>query len=503
MTTTLALRAERTLRLDYGLLRRVFVGFAFVCALICPMSPDPVAFALGAFVPWLIFSIIGTPTMPAPVGFFLFWQWLQTFTRVIVGQVDGEPMARSLFGPAVEDAYWFMMASIIVLALAFRAVLGRTWPPTERDWTAHLRWRPVDAFLVYLASVGLTIVSAYSINVVPALYQQFDTLAKFKFAALYLLFGLVLSLGRGYGFVLAAVGLEIAMGFTGLLGEFRGAFIVLVVAAIGIRLRMTPLLLASGSAMLVLLLVLGLFWTAVKTDYRNFATGSDESQAIAVDFQDRLGFIGQRAATVSDIDWNDASYALLVRLAYVDIFGSVVGVMNARVEDTSMRQWGEAWSHVFQPRFLFPDKAILSDTEVYLRLTRADPTEMVRLSTSISVGYMGENYADLGFPKMLLGIFAIGIMMAAVVRYFMATALPWLVREATVMAFIVTTGYNGVEVSLPKIFGATVMFFAVYAIAVRFGYPIGLRWLDNRANNARQQVSNAERAADASRSQRP
>jgi len=47
------------------------------------------------------------------------------------------------------------------------------------------------------------------------------------------------------------------------------------------------------------------------------------------------------------------------------------------------------------------------------------------------------------------------------------------------------------------------MFFAVYAIAVRFGYPIGLRWLDNRANNARQQVSNAERAADASRSQRP
>ncbi len=91
-------------------------------------------------------------------------------------------------------------------------------------------------------------------------------------------------------------------------------------------------------------------------------------------------------------DWR--SKALLERLAYVDITGLVINVDLASSEQPKMRQWGDAISHVFQPRFLFPDKQALSDTEVFIHLTKADIMENMRGGTSISVGYMAENYVD-------------------------------------------------------------------------------------------------------------
>ena len=139
--TTLAARAPpvpAVVRLDHVLLRRVFLVLGLALVFVAPFTPDPVEFAVGALVPWLVLRIVGTPTLPAAVVFYLLWQWLQVFARTLVGLTDGEEMGRGVFGPWVVDAYWYMLASIVTLALAMRAVLGNTRPPTPRQATAHL-----------------------------------------------------------------------------------------------------------------------------------------------------------------------------------------------------------------------------------------------------------------------------------------------------------------------------------------------------------------------------
>lgn len=100
------------------------LGLGLALAFVAPFSPDPVEFAVGAFVPWLVLRIAGTPTLPAAVVYYLLWQWLQIYARTLVGLTDGEEMARGLFAPWVVNAYWYMLASLVVLALAMRAVLG-------------------------------------------------------------------------------------------------------------------------------------------------------------------------------------------------------------------------------------------------------------------------------------------------------------------------------------------------------------------------------------------
>ena len=57
------------------------------------------------------------------------------------------------------------------------------------------------------------------------------------------------------------------------------------------------------------------------------------------------------------------------------------------------------------------------------------------------------------------------------------------------------------EISLPKLLGAAVMTFAVYALLIKFVFPIALRWLDTRAAVARHLETRRQQARAATQNQ--
>lgn len=474
--------ASADTRLDFALLRRIAFYFAILNLFAAPFVPDPFSYAAGAATAFALMSIVGRPTMPKGVAFFLLWQWAQTFTRALQSVFDGESMAAGIAGPDVLLAYWYALAALIVLALAFRLVLGNIKSPTVRDYYAHERWRAQDLILVYVGAIAASVFFNLASRQVSALEQPLYAASQVKVVALFLLCTYVFTTGRGGGTLLTAIFIEILVGFTGFLSDFRAVFIYVAVAALAARVRWTFTFSVAATLWLSALLLLALFWTSVKADYRDYLTGYDEnSQAIRIPLEERMAYLGDKALNIADMKWGETAYMLVIRFAYVDVFGQVISVADNTPEATSMRQWKDALSHVFQPRILFPGKAALSDTDVYMRLTRADPTEQVRLGTSISVGYMGENYVDLGFPGMLAGIFAIGVALALIMKYFMTRPLPWMLREGIVMGFAFSVGGVGMEMSLPKMLGAMVMFFVVWALIAKIALPIVMRWLDHRA----------------------
>jgi hypothetical protein len=475
--------------LDFGFLQRVFLTIGVLLAMASPFSIDPLAFAVGAFVPWIVLSIIGKSTMPIGVVFFFLWQWAQTFARILQSMVDGESLGGGFYGPGVLNAYWYMLASIVAMALAFRLVLGNLPQPAAEDFNAHRAWRPLDLFVLYCGTLVLAIGCGYAARLVPGLSQQFEAVSRLKIVAEFLLFVAVLATGRGGRLMMLAILIEIIIGFGGLLSDFRGVFIYLAMAALAARISVGATAIIGGVVWFSVLLTLGLFWTAVKTDYREWATGGEETQNLSMPVSERFAYLGALALSPGDIDWKLASYAMLSRFAYVDIFGSVIGVQDGMREPATMRQWEEAFDHVFKPRIFFPEKAALSDTATYARLTGTDPRLVLRASTSISVGYMTENYVDLGFPGMLAGIFGIGLMVSGAIRYFMQTRLPWMVRQGIVVALVYNIAGPGVEASLPKLVGSTVMFFLVYLLLARFVLPFGLNWLNTRAASESPQPS--------------
>jgi hypothetical protein len=472
-------------KLDYKLLQRVFLGFGIVTVGLSPFSPDMVAFGAGGAAPWFILKIIGTARMPAAVPYFILWQWMQCFTRVLQGLIDGEPLSRDVFGPTIEDAYWYTLASTFVLAIAFRLVLGNLKAPKPEFADAHKSWQTRDLLMLYVAALIFSMVCESGARLIPALDQPFEAASHFKILAMAMLFSTVLATGQGRNVMIAVFLMEVLSGFGGLFSDFKGAFIYLGITALAVRVRWTGTAAFGAVIVTVVAVVLSLWWTAVKTDYREFATGSSDSQNIKTDLSSRVGYLGGKAT--DGIDWDGAAYALLIRLSYVDIFGSVIGVQAVAPEPRVFGQWQDALEHVAKPRFLFPGKPPLSDTEVFIRLARGNASEAFRSGTSISVGYVAENYVDMGFPTMLAGIFGIGVMAAGICRYFMTRQLPWMVREGTVLAIIYTIGHDGVEISLPKILGAMLMSLGVWAIMARWGFPFIFKYLGRRAEQRKAQ----------------
>lgn len=489
----------RAMLLDYGFLQRMFLFLGVAAIIFAPFARDPIAFGVGAMLPYVLLRIINCPGMPVAVVYLVIWQWAQTFARVVQTFPDGEALGASLFGPNVERAYWYMLASVTVLALCMRLTLGRLPPPTPQDRTAHARWQPRDLVVLYFASLVLSVLVRFSGLATGALEQPMSALLYVKTLVLFLLFANVLTTKKGGKYALVAILIETLTGFTGILSDFKAVFIFIALAAVAVRIPWTFALGAGTVVWGVVIVTLALFWTAVKMDYRQLATGTDDSQRVTASLSDRFGYLGGRAVSPGSIDWGEASYLLLTRFAYVDIFGSVIGVQEASREGTVMRQWSDGLSHVLKPRFLFPDKPPLSDSDVYVRLAKGDPTEEVRKGTSISVGYMGENFADLGFPGMLLGIAAIGLMAGGIYRYFMTRKIPIMLREATLLVLVYSLGRDGVEISLPKILGALIMSTGVYVLLARFAYPRVLAWLEKapvgRTTLSRRPRPSASRAA--------
>jgi hypothetical protein len=479
MDPAFAPRKVREARLNYAFLQKLFLLFGAIMVILAPFSPDMIAFAVGGITPYVIMRLIGTPNMPAAIAYFLIWQWNQSFTRVLQTAIDGEALSRGMYGPTVENAYWYTLASTVTLAVAFRLVLGNLRGPTREFAEAHKHWALRDLLMLYIGGLAFATICGMAAKMVPALDQPFEAAAHFKILAMTMVFATVLATGQGRNFMIAVFLIEVLSGFGGLFSDFKGAFIFLAVSAFMVRIRWTGTMAVITAALACILVVMALWWTAVKTDFREFATASSDSQNIKVDLGSRVGYLGSKAS--GGIDWNSASYALLLRLSYVDIFGSVIGVQEVAPEPRYFGQWQDAFDHVAKPRFLFPGKAALSDTEVFIRLARGNASEAFRSGTSISVGFVAENFVDMGFPGMLVGIFAIGVMVAGICRYFMTRQLPWMVREGTVLAIIYTIGHDGVEISLPKILGAMYMSLGVWAIMARWGFPYIFRYLGRSA----------------------
>jgi hypothetical protein len=461
-----------------------------ILGIIAPFSTEPLALAVGGVMPWLLLRIIGTPTMPAALAYLVLWQWMQVFSRVLQAWVDGETLGGGIDGASVARAYWYMLASLLVLTCTLRLVLTGLAPATPSQRTAHFNWQIRDLLLLYIGASLFAVAMGIAARMIPGLAQPLGAAASVKVVAIFVLFVYAMSTGRGTKFMLGVVLFEIGLGFTGFFSNFRGVFIYLAIAAVAARIRWgigSTVAAVIGAAGLV---SLALFWTAVKNDYRVFAAQSDESQMISVPLSERMAYLGERLIRADRIDLGATAYLLLHRLAYVDIFGSVIDVQEAYPEPVPMRQWSEAISHLTMPRFLFPDKAALSDSEVYMRLARRFSVEgEIRVGTSISVGYMAENYADLGFPGMLFGIMAIGLIIGGALRIMMNFKLPLVMREGIAMAFAFTMSHDGVEVSLPKTLGAAVMFFLVFLLLQKFAFPRIVQWLDHRRVAGRPRYS--------------
>ncbi len=218
------------------------------------------------------------------------------------------------------------------------------------------------------------------------------------------------------------------------------------------------------------LILLGIVWSAIKGEYRDFLNQGTGSQQVLVPLDERAEKLVSEGNAFSEEQFDEGLQAMLLRISYVQYFAMALESVPSNLPFEDGELWFGAIKHVVMPRLLFPDKPILDDSEMtqkYLGIAVAGLDK----GTSIGMGYMAESYIDFGPIGMFVPIFLLGLFYGSIYRFFIAR------RSNRILGFALGVGILSPAVqdfasSTVKIFGGVVIALIAGVVAFKIAKRI-------------------------------
>lgn len=407
---------------------------------------------------------------------------LQVTTALVYADLTGVNInSLSTYGVNLENATLVALGGVLCLILGMS--LGNAGPPIWLPAVAEAEarsWSPRSAFGFFLVTLGISLIFGLLSTSSEGVRQPFLAGTGIQWIGIYLLAYVYMSQQRGLSYLLVAVGIEVALGFTGFFGEFKIVFLVLFVAFASAKAKLHFSSVVAIIVAAAIVLLISVFWSAIKVDYREFVNEGTKQQVVLVPLEDRFAFLADRASNADADTLASGFEALLLRMSYVEFFGATLNfVPDGRPHENGAMTMA-AVSHIFLPRLLFPNKAPLpNDTAVTIAYTGlpldAGP------GTSISIGYAGELYIDFGVLGMMacMGIF--GFFYGKASRYIQQQFSSTLAAYGATIPLLMPGFYF--ETSLPKALGGVITSFIILLLMSKFVMPFALNalaWKEQR-----------------------
>lgn len=449
-------------------------AFALVAALGL-LTPNPLLTAASVLVLPLFMGLLWRRGEPPILLFAVSFQWLQVTAKVYQANSAGLTVEALSGKPAMGGVILLALAGLVVLAAGMRLMLRRLGPSRLAAATEEIaRVRPSRAFWLYVVlAIGAEVIDQFASSA-GGLRQLLGATMGLRWAGLFLFAYAVLHHKKQRLLLVLVTAFEILNGI-GFFSGFKTPVFVLLIAYGTVRYQIRPSSVLAGAVLIVALFYAGSAWTAVKSDFRSFLNqGSGQQQNVHNQTQTILG-LAERVLSLTHREVMEASDALLRRIAYVDYFAAVVEYVPTARPHGGGEIWGAALMHTLMPRLFFPNKPPLpSDSELTMAWTGYHMASGEQ-GTSISIGYMGESYADFGPWGMFVPVLLVGMMWGFMYAWFVGRAPLAIIGFGFAVAMLI--GAYQFEMASIKLLGGTVSRFLVLALLLHLvGDRMG-RWL--------------------------
>ena len=432
----------------------IWIGVACLAAY-GALSPNGLLTSFAIVTLPVVIKLLWVRGEPPVLAFACAMQWLQASAAIFYTDHNHVSLEQTFGNHQLETASWLSLIAVLVLAAGMRLALVRR--PVNRHQLiagAASKMNVGKAFFAYLiASAVGTQLGNYA-WATSGLTQILITLGAIKWIFVFILAYSILEQRRGSFLLAILVMFEIAIGFLGYFAGFKSVFFVVVVAALASPLALTSRRLVIVVATIVCLVVLGIFWSAIKTEYREYLNQGTGQQTVMVPMEDRAAKLNE---LFDRFTWNDVDVgleAMILRVSYVYYFAlAMVNVPDTIPYENGALWWGTL-KHVFMPRLFFPEKASIDDSERTMMYTGIS-VGGAEQGTSIGIGYVGESYIDFGPIWMFMPIFLLGLFYGIIYRIFALQSRRVLFGNAIAVAILVFGAYT-IETSNIKLVGTNV-----------------------------------------------
>ena len=386
----------------------------------------------------------------------------------------------SSFGADLEQPALYGLLGILAMSIGLRLGASRSKgePLAVRLRSEAMRWSFRNVRRVAFSAMAAGYAFAVVSNLAGPARELFNQASTIKYVGLFMLAYWCLLHRRQSHVLVATILFEIGFGMTGFFAEFKNSALTLIVAALAARPRLRPrdilvVLMAGG-----LFLMVAIFWSAIKPDFRSFLNKGTGAQVQLVPMADRLEYLVNVAGKFDAAQFSDGFDRLLKRHGYVEFLGLVMANVPSAIPHEGGQLSLDVLQHIMMPRFIFFNKPPLpSDTEVMSKYTGL--SYVWNEDTSISIGYLGELYIDFGFLGGLIAAGAIGWLVGFVYRTLrgLRTASALITAGLCLMAVLPIASFGTAYI---KLIGSFVFASAISIVVQRYGLPMVLPFLIKR-----------------------
>ncbi len=344
-------------------------------------------------------------------------QWIAVSMKPLQTAILGVPINQlGEYGADLEPAAYFALAALAALAIGMRiGSSARRRESAEALAQSAAWWRGPDLIKLSLAVMLFGHLCAIFWWRAGPAQQIVLGFSGIRLVGLFALTYWCLSQKKQRGLLAIVVIFEVGFGMTGFFADFTASVMVLIIAALAATPRLRPRALILGSLGGAFLLSVFVFWSAIKSDYRDFVSRGTQQQVVAVPISDRLQYLLTAMASFDRAKFEEGFQSFVHRVGYIDYLAHTMENVPARVPHENGARALEGIAHVLQPRIFFPDKpAQLNDTIITAHYTGLWFTDMV--NTSISIGYLGELYIDFGLFGGWLAALLFGVGIGRIYR---------------------------------------------------------------------------------------
>ncbi len=449
----------------------LFLPGVITCIGLALFSPNPTLTTVSILLAWVLCKLLWRPGEPPVLLYTMGFQWLQASILVFYADLQNLPMkelaTRNLEGDnsMIIEATWLTLMGVLVIALGSRlATLSNFKLEAQPKMVPNLA--PLQVRRLFHASlwaIALSNALGGLGYLVTGLAEPIRGLLLVHWVIYYLLAYTAFAEQRGYRELTMVFAVELAIGFLGFFSDFKTVLIMTLMAALAAPNALRGNRLRNVVAIVAITATLGVVWSSIKTDYRNFLNRGTVGQVILVSPGEQVLELITLIGELTPQKLNEGAEGLIYRISFVDFFSGAIGMVPGSIAYEDGKLWLEAIQHVLMPRLFFPSKPVINDsdrTTEYSGITVARGEE----GSSIGMGYIAETYIDFGPAGMMLPLFLWGLAVGWAYRILTRSARypPFAYGCA---AALISLNASWVEQSNIKMLGSVIVgFLALYLI---------------------------------------
>ncbi len=337
------------------------------------------------------------------------FHWLQITVKIFHADFRGVDLQYISFCNATDIAIYLSLIGLLSLSLGIHFFLKRI-PIISKEYLLNSlsKYSINKIILIYFIFIFIDLIFTFLSNNIPSLSAILYTAKNFKILFMYLLF-VVCFFNKKYYIIFFILIMETAIGFSGFFSSFKTVYFILILSFFTINPKINFSKILKILPIIIFLFTLVVMWTAIKQDYRHIVSNNQKDQKVNISFEKQLNTY---IHLLSNLNENKVLFALeqfAYRLEYIEFFAQTIKYVPNNIDYEYGTLWFNAYTNFLQPRFFFPEKEKLDDsqrTTKYTGVWHPDGKDGV----SISLGYFTESYIDFGPYFMFIPIFILGLL---------------------------------------------------------------------------------------------